>query len=157
MAQQLFEDFTKEVSDGSALKVYNTLDKRNIMIGKVDGIAIDANDSKNIEGSDINFTNDLFRVHSGIIPIDTSYFLYIYIILRTDKVHEYELLQTYQYTPAGHFGVGTGPSIKLKYDEVAGTRAVTKWTELKGDITGLRLTNNSNESHIYDLVVYGVR
>ena len=87
---------------------------------------------------------------------DTSLFVYLFAVIRTDLAHSWDLLfQHVSDAPLPSMGHATmGDNLILSSTK---QRDQTEWWEVRGTLTTVRIRNNSDEDRIYDILLYGVR
>lgn len=127
--------------------------ERCVLIANVAGFEVGGGQAQDLVAENWN-------QHEGFVAagnfMGLSKFLYVFFVVRTDATHDFELEMAYQY-PEGDFGRSTGPSIFVDWKRIASTRRVSEWTEIGGQNSRIRISNDDSVAHTYDIVMYGIR
>lgn len=127
-----------------------------VELAHIGGVNVDKNNSRDLNVPDWTLVPPFDTPGSGYL--DVKDFVYLFVVVRTDADHEFEMRFTWAYF-VGHFGNSTGPNSPVVWRPGSGKiRFASEWIEITGNRCKLKVFNNDTENdHIYDIVLFGVR
>lgn len=111
---------------------------RNVMIANAFGITVGA-------GATIN---------SVINQVDISGYVFNYLVIRSDKSHNFTASLWYRHNPEGSLSSPNGVIEVISGEMI---RGASDWVEVKGNKINVQIQNKSDEDRQYDVYLYGVR
>ena len=145
-------------SQNRILEAVNKSRKRNILLAHAPEVVIPATSSLTLSNTVWNVQEGvaLWSSSSSSVTFDLSEFLYIYVVVRVEEAHAYDVEVRYSY-PTGVFGGGSPAESEDFEWKMTGIRSNSKWLELSGNRASIRIDNKSDVERRYVIGLMGVR